>query len=795
MTFTNRLANESSPYLLMHAHNPVNWYPWGKEAFEKAEGEDKPVFLSVGYSTCYWCQVMERESFTNVGVAEVMNKHFVAIKVDREQRPDIDEQYMLATQLVTGRGGWPNSVWLTPDGKPWMAGTYWPREQFLGILDRAAEFWRTRREDIDQQADQLAEAIRRIGAAGFSGSEAVSAQLDPSLLSRAVDQYRRTYDEERGGFGGAPKFPPHGALGLLLVEYRRTGDKTLLPMISGTLDAIWLGGIHDHLGGGFHRYSTDAEWLVPHFEKMLYDNAQLMRLYADAYEITRTERYRDAVEEVYEWLQRKMTSEEGGFYSAINAEVDGEEGASYVWRHKDVLDVLGKDDGRLFAKIYNLQRGGNYREEASDRESGSNIIHLSKPVEEIAAERGVEAESLRRHLAGMRRRLLERRLTWAQPHVDNKVLSAWNGLAIEGLARAGRLLEEPRYTETAEKAAAFILETLYRDGRLLRLYRVGKPEQLGYLDDHAYVAAGLLELYRSTGHARWLAAAQRLADTMLADFQDTVNGGFFFTSAKGHEALLVRSKNLSGGGNVPNANGVAALALIELGRITGRAEYREAAERTLQSLSGLMQQSSFGMESALIAVSQWYAPAKSAEALTSPPTEPKPKETTADARVEAEPVAIEAFVSQLRAAPGQTFHVAIALDIRDGWHLYGENREIDFLVPTKVEMVPVAGLEPKSLLEPKPYRKTDPILNRPLNSYVGRVWFLQTIRVSDDAEPGPRNVTFRVRTQACDKSRCLPPRATEITLDVGVAPDAPIGNGQRNPEVFRKLLRQERSGK
>ena len=267
--YSNHLVNQTSPYLLMHAHNPVNWYPWGKEAFEKAKKEDKPIFLSVGYSTCYWCQVMERESFTNTGVAEVMNKHFVCIKVDREQRPDIDEQYMLATQLITGRGGWPNSVWLTPDGKPWVAGTYWPKAQFLQILDRTSEQWWTRRKDIEQQAEQLSQAIRRIGAGGFRESEAVGTQLAPSLLDQAVGQYRQSYDRHNGGFGGAPKFPPHGGLTLLIGEYCRTGDKTLLPMITGTLDAIWLGGMHDHLGGGFHRYSTDAEWLAPHFEKML----------------------------------------------------------------------------------------------------------------------------------------------------------------------------------------------------------------------------------------------------------------------------------------------------------------------------------------------------------------------------------------------------------------------------------------------------------------------------------------------------------------------------------------------
>jgi uncharacterized protein YyaL (SSP411 family) len=789
--YSNHLVNETSPYLRMHAHNPVNWYPWGEEAFAKAKKEDKPVFLSVGYSTCYWCQVMERESFTNSDVAEIMNEHFISIKVDREQRPDIDEQYMLATQLMTGRGGWPNSVWLTTDGRPWMAGTYFPKEQFIRILESTAEIWRTRRKDVDGQADELAQAIGRIGSGGFNAGKAVGAELDRSLVQRAVERYQGSYDRQHGGFGGAPKFPPHGALALLTSEYRRTKDPKLLAIVTGTLDAMWLGGMHDHVGGGFHRYSTDRRWLVPHFEKMLYDNAQLMRLYAEGFEITGNERYREAVEDIHTWLGRKMTGAEGGLYSAIDAEVDGEEGRSYVWLHKEVLDVLGEEDGRLFAETYNVRPEGNYAEERAGGRTGGNIPHLSKSVETVAAERGVDAGALRQKLADMRRRLLERRLEWVQAEIDDKILSAWNGLAIEGLAYAGRTLDEPRYTKTAERAAAFILEEMYDDGRLLRSYRAGKAEQLGFLDDHAYLAAGLLELYRATGNARWLAAAQRLAYTMLADFQDEANGGFFFTAAEGHEKLLTRSKHLSGGGNVPDPNGVAARVLIDLGRVTGRAEYRAAAERALRSLAGVMQQSPRAAESALVAVSEWYRPA---EPLTEGPVASggrERKEAPADAHAQAGPVTVEAYASRLRVAPGRDFRVAVALDIHEGWHLYAENPEIDFLVPTRVEMVSAGGLKPQPQRVPEPHRKTDPILERPVNTYAGQVWFLQPIRVDKDAEPGERTLTLRVRTQACDKSRCLPPKTTEVALRITVAPDAPAEDEPRHASVFGRFAGDE----
>jgi len=580
---TNRLVDETSPYLLQHAHNPVDWHPWGEEALARAKREDKPIFLSVGYSTCYWCHVMERESFENEEVAAILNEHYVAIKVDREERPDVDEQYMIATQLVTGRGGWPNSVWLTPDGRPWMAGTYFPRARFMKVLRQLAEVWRTRRAEVEQQADRMAGTIRTIG----SGSQIQAGpELSRQLVDDAVGTLRVSFDKRNAGFGRAPKFPPHASLRLIVHEYRRTKDPALLDMVGRTLDAMALGGMHDHVGGGFHRYATDAHWLLPHFEKMLYDNAQLVRAYTDGALLRGEDRDRRVVEDVFRWVRREMTGPHGAFFSAIDSESEAEEGKFYVWRREEVLEVLGEKRGALFADVYGFREGGNFREERTGETTGANIPHLDEPLSALAKERGEDPDRFRAKLAKMRADLLKARSTRVRPHLDDKVLAGWNGLMIEGLAYAGRHLDEPRYVSAAARAATFILDHMVDGGRLFRVYREGETKQPAYLDDHAYLAAGLLELHAATGEARWLDAARSLADRMLDEFEDKKNGAFFLTTAR-HEDMLLRSKSLLGGGNVPSPNGVAAIVLLRLGEVTGEDRYGDAARRTLEALSGL----------------------------------------------------------------------------------------------------------------------------------------------------------------------------------------------------------------
>lgn len=776
---TNRLIHEKSPYLLQHAHNPVDWYPWGAEAFAKARRENKPIFLSVGYSTCYWCHVMEKESFEDAEVAKLMNGNFVAIKVDREERPDIDEQYMLATQLVTGRGGWPNTLFLTPDGQPWMAGTYFPKPQLLSVLTRLADIWKNRRAEVDQQAGLLAKAIADAGRAPAPTGVEPTAQL----VDQAARQLMSRFDPRAGGFGGAPKFPPHGALALLLRHYRDTGDQTLLAPVTKTLDAMWLGGMHDHLGGGFHRYSTDAQWLLPHFEKMIYDNAQLMRSYTDGFILTGEATYRDAVEDIFRWVRREMTSPQGAFYSAIDSGEVGKEGRTYVWRPDQVEAVLGQDDAALFAEVYQLEKDGNYTEQQTGERTGASIAHLAEPLADIARRRGTDVAGFAARLAQMRDKLLARRLTWPQPHKDDKVLTAWNGLMIGALAYAGRQLHEPRYTAAATRAADFLLRTMVRDGTLLRSYRDGEAKLPGYLDDYAYFAQALVELYRATGDARWLEQADRLAAKLVTDFQDEPGGGFYFTT-KAHEDLLTRTKSLGGGGNLPDANGVAVEALLDLATLADRPAYRAAAKRTLDALAGLMQQNPFSTEHLLLATAEYLHPPTSLPAKTAaaPAANQPVAEADADSSQRAGPVTIRAYVSRLSVKPGETVQVAVALDIDEGWHLYGRNPDAGFLVPSTVALEKSELLVAGDVAVPAAHRAVDAILKQTLDTYTGRIWFRVPVTVRAEATGRSVSLALTVKTQACDDRRCLPPETTTLRIPLSLDPAAPPES--RHPEIF-----------
>jgi len=777
----NQLIDEKSPYLLQHAYNPVNWYPWGEEAFAKARKENKPIFLSVGYSTCYWCHVMEKESFEDPEVAEILNEHYVAIKVDREERPDVDEQYMLATQLMTGRGGWPNSLWLTPDGSPWMAGTYFPKQQFMGALSQLADIWENRRDEVDAQARQLASAIESAG--GFTGSP--GGELTLEQVDQAVAQLVARFDRVYAGFGPAPKFPPHGTLRLLLAQYGRTGNEDLLTPSTRTLDAMWLGGMHDHIGGGFHRYSTDNEWLLPHFEKMLYDNAQLLRIYAEAYALTDNPRYRRAVEDIFAWVQREMTSPEGAFYSAIDSGEVDKEGEAYVWTLSEIKEVLGDEDAEAFAEIYQIERRGNYHEESTGKRTGANIPHLEQSIAETDQERGESPEALQSRLAVMRDKLLARRQTREPPHKDDKVLTSWNGLMIGALAYAGRQLDNPEYTQAAAKAADFTLKHMRdEDGVLLRSYRDGRAEQKGFLDDYAFFIQSLIELYRATGEERWLADAKELGDVLIDDFEDPEGGGFYFTS-KDHEALIMRSKGLTGGGNLPSANGVAAQPLLELSVLTGDPRYAEAASRTLQSLVGLMTSRPFAQEHLLIAASDYIAPAPETTVATTKEASASPVSSEADVIRRVKPVTIKAYASRLEGAPGQTLQVAVDIVIDDGWHLYGANPDIDFLVPTTVELKPNDVFSSGDVAVPAPKRKRDPILKQELNSYTGAIRFELSVQVSPQAKPGAHSLEIMVRTQACEQTRCLPPKDTLVRIPVQIVGDA--SNQKRHPAFFNNL--------
>jgi uncharacterized protein YyaL (SSP411 family) len=569
----NRLIHETSPYLLQHARNPVDWYPWGNEAKARAAAEDKPIFLSVGYSACHWCHVMERESFENPEIAEVLNTHFIPVKVDREERPDIDEYYMLVTQLLTGRGGWPNSVWLLPDGTPWYAGTYFPPDDrygrlgFKSLLARLAEIWETRRADVEAQARQIAAAIRFHTTDGGPRSRVT---LD-ELLEAAYAAWASSYDLRHGGFGDAPKFPPHSALALILHHTARHPNPARLALATGTLDAMLLGGIRDHIGGGFHRYSTDAHWLLPHFEKMLYDNAQLARIYAEAARRMGADRraieYEAAARETLEWVLREMTASNGAFFSALDADSEGEEGRFYLWSQNEILDALGPDDGALFCEHYQIRPEGNFRDEATGRQTGLNIPHLAAPL----------PETLRERMANLRRALLACRVRRESPGLDDKCLTGWNGLMIEALAKAGVLLDEPRYIDAARRAARAILTDSTTDGELMRVQRQGRAHIPAYLEDYAALALGLLALFDADANAEWLDAAERCGRAIVERFIDPLTGLPMPTGPQ-HEKLPARWPDVLDQA-MPSSTAITIQALAGLSDRGRGTEYRTVAER------------------------------------------------------------------------------------------------------------------------------------------------------------------------------------------------------------------------
>jgi uncharacterized protein YyaL (SSP411 family) len=559
---SNRLAGETSPYLIQHAHNPVDWYPWGPEALARSQEEDKPILLSIGYSACHWCHVMERESFEDDETARLMNELFVSIKVDREERPDLDAIYMDAVQAMTGHGGWPMTVFLTPDGVPFFAGTYFPREDrhglpaFTKVLSAIADVWRTRRAEVNQQGGRVLAAIQS-GSRPAEGNE----PLTGGVLVQAHAGLRGAFDPTWGGFGVAPKFPQPMTLEFLLRSHLR-GRAGSLEMVERTLDRMAAGGIHDQLGGGFHRYSVDERWHVPHFEKMLYDNAQLARAYVHAWQVTANDGYRRVAEDTLEYVLRELRHPQGGFFSSQDADSEGEEGRYFAWTWKELVDLAGEDVARAFG----AEPGGNW-------EDGRNVLWL--PEGDSAPDR--EA----------RRQLLEVRELRVKPATDDKVLAAWNGLAITALAEAGRAFGEQRYVDAAIAATDFILANLRRqDGRLLRSWREGRGSGLGYLDDYALMAEGCLTLYETTFDQRWFQQARSLADAMLALFGDQDGGGFFQTGSDA-EALVVRPKELFDNA-MPSGNSAAATILQRLALLTGEVEYERAGVGALRVVGDLM---------------------------------------------------------------------------------------------------------------------------------------------------------------------------------------------------------------
>jgi uncharacterized protein YyaL (SSP411 family) len=569
----NRLIDETSPYLLQHAHNPVEWHPWGEEALRRSREERRPILLSIGYSACHWCHVMERESFEDERIAALMNEHFVCVKVDREERPDLDEIYMAATQAMNhGQGGWPMTVFLTPEQEPFFAGTYFPpadtpgRAGFATLLVRLAEIWRTEPEKIFAQAAELTEHLREQTRA------APPLPVGLAEIDGAADQLREAFDPTYGGFGGAPKFPPATALSLLLRVHDRTRDPFVLRMVTHTLEAMARGGIYDQIGGGFARYSTDERWLVPHFEKMLYDNALLACAYLEAYQATGEALFRRIASEVLDYVLREMITPEGGFASSTDADSEGEEGKFFVWTPAEIGAVLDAEDARRICLTYDITEAGNWE--------GRSIPHLPRSLEGAAGELGVAPEALGETIARARERLYRARAERVPPALDDKVLTGWNGLMISAMARGAWVLGEPRYLEAAARAAGFARETLTRDGGcLLRTCRQGRAHAEGVLEDYAYLCEGLLDLYEAGGGDGALGDAALLADRMVEAFSDPEGGGFFNTG-RGHERLILRRRDGMDGAT-PSPNASAGMALARLSAHLDRPDLRRAAEGAL----------------------------------------------------------------------------------------------------------------------------------------------------------------------------------------------------------------------
>jgi uncharacterized protein YyaL (SSP411 family) len=767
-TAANRLAGESSPYLLLHQHNPVDWYPWGEEALERARREDKPLFLSVGYSTCYWCHVMERESFSDARVAALMNRDFVNIKLDREERPDLDEIYMTATQILTGQGGWPNSLFLTPQLKPFFAGTYFPpadrhgRPGFAHVLDDMAAAWRDRRAEVEEQAEEMAQAMRR-----FLEERAAPLGEPPGAGGcwRSVDALARRFDREWGGFGSAPKFPTPSNLYLLGEMAGERSDAG--EMLAATLDGMARGGIYDQLGGGFHRYATDREWKIPHFEKMLYDNGFLLELYAREHARTGDLQAARIARQTAAFLEREMTSAEGGLWSAIDAETDGDEGAFYVWTSRELTAALGGDDAAFAAPLLGFAGPAIF-------EGGRHVLHVPERWEELARRRRRETTDLLQEVDALRGRLLAARAARPRPATDDKVLADWNGIAITGLAVAGRLLGEPSLVAQAARAADFVLREMRPPGGpLLHAWRQGPARVPAFLADYAFLVRGLLALHEATAEPRWLTAAAELAAEQQARLGDA-GGGFFVAGATAD--LLFRSMDPFDGAT-PAANAVAVLNLVDLAARQPHeaARWRGQAAGALRAFGSLIEQHPEAVRMLAVAARRFHggAPARTAAA------HQREAGGGALAMLEEESAHLVALRLDVEAAGDDAAGAAagpaeergwrpfrLHLDIAPGWHLQANPASAAYLVATALG---AEGAELRDLAYPAGDTVRAAFAEEPLAVYQGQVEIRGAWRPQGPPDRGDNPAGGKPRLvltyQLCDHARCLPPVTRTVAPD------------------------------
>ncbi len=760
----NRLAKETSPYLLLHAHNPVDWYPWGAEAFAKAKAEGKPIFLSIGYSACYWCHVMERESFSDPAIAKALNENFICIKVDREERPDVDQLYMTALQVFSGSGGWPMSMFLMPDGRPFFGGTYFPPHDregnsgFDSLLKAVHTAWRDKHDLLERDAANLTEVVKKtVDRTSALGRVTLTRELSTSGVKELADQY----DPDFGGFGfnparpNRPKFPEPVNLVYLLDQDRREGAATapseVRKQVLTTLDRMARGGIRDHLAGGYHRYSTKRDWSVPHFEKMLYDNAQLATVHLLAFERTGDPRWRTEAEATFAFVAQSLTSPEGGFYSALDAESEAEEGQSYVWTRNELTRVLGDADAATFRLVYGLDGPPNF-------EKGRYVLLEPKSRGDVAIDLGMSAQTLESKLVSLRRKLLDVRDRRPAPLLDDKVITAWNGLMIAAYADGFRVLKGPKYREVASRAADFLLAKLRTpEGRLLRTYRVGQAKLAAYLEDYAFLAHGLLRLHAATGDPKRLAQAKALTDRMIADFGDPKDGGLFYTAGD-HESLLARPKDPFDNA-LPGANSVAIRVLVALGVATGDRTYLDHAGRALDAFSASLARSPSNSPLMLVALDE-YLDARGGKGGDIASGKPAAKSQGI--------VTVTGTVGAIAVEPGESFEASITVSIREGFHIYANPAGSDDIIPTSVTLT-AKGFKLESVAYPKGIEKTLAA------SGPGKVSLYETTatikaRVLADpkAPPGANRLTFKVRSQACNDRFCLAPETLEVPIEIKV---------------------------
>ena len=747
---TNRLAGSFSPYLRQHAHNPVDWYPWGEEALEKARRENKPIFLSIGYSTCYWCHVMERMVFSDEETGRAMNEHFVSIKVDRESRPDIDVVYMLATQMMTGRGGWPNNLLLTPDMQPFFASGTLMKDQMMSLIDNATIHWATQRNQIDLRAGQMGAMLQNY----FSSGPPLQMSLSPQRLA---DEYylslRMSHDSRYGGFGTGTKFAQESRLLFLLDYAGMNGNSKAMDMVRNTVDHMLVGGVHDHVGGGFHRYATDRLWNVPHFEKMLYNQGQMATILSLLYEKTGEAPYKRALERLLAYVGRVMVSENGVFYSALDAETDEVEGIYYVWNRKELKQVLGLDDYDFYLSIYDTSALQHF---PGHKYPDGEVLHRKADIQKIMKKTGLSEEALVNRLDGVHEKLRRVRAKRKRPLRDEKSVVAWNGMMIEGYANAGRILDNMAYIGTAEKAVRFILDHMRgRNGKLSRIYMDGARYQNAFLDDYAWLAKGLMALYRATGNKTYKDETVALLRTTDRFFLDKRGGGYYFTD--GSERLPVRVKQGGNTGSLPPANAVIAHVFADLYAATGAQQWKDKADNIVGAFArGLTERpDSYGhLIYAMLRVNSkpdrnWLASVTVKEdAVKKPPAREESKDK----------LSIHADILHEQSTPMRKL-IRVILDIDNGWHLNPNPASLDFLIPTVVDI----QTEQPSALDityPEGEKLKTPLGH--IDVYAGKVEITATVKADKPIDVSKMRLLLQV--QACKDAICYPPSQIALPL-------------------------------